>query len=146
MKQRGFTMLELLMVLALIALAYGMASPMLGKGQGTAEHKAAARSVVQALKSARNHAISERKETTVNFDLKNAAFSHAGGSQAFPKDVAVKLDTTAKELTSETSGAIRFYPDGGSTGGRVSLSRGGRTLRVDVDWLNGRIAVHEDNA
>ncbi|MEN9559597.1 MAG: hypothetical protein RLZZ502_808 [Pseudomonadota bacterium] len=132
------------MVLAIIALGYGLAGPLIGKGQGSSEHKAAVRQVVQSLKAARNQAISERKETTVGFDLKERVMTRADERFVLPTEVEIKLDTTAKELSGEGKGAIRFYPDGGSTGGRVSLSRKERLLRIDVDWLSGRVSVHEE--
>jgi general secretion pathway protein H len=45
------------------------------------------------------------------------------------------------DLVNDRVGAIRFYPDGGSNGGRVTLAAGERKFEIDVDWLTGRIAV-----
>ena len=49
----------------------------------------------------------------------------------------VELNTARSELTSETAGGIRFFPDGGSTGGNVRLEANGRIYRVNVAWLTG---------
>ena len=38
-------------------------------------------------------------------------------------------------------GSIRFYPDGGSNGGRITLGAGDLKYEVDVDWLTGRVAI-----
>ena len=38
---------------------------------------------------------------------------------------------------------ITFYPDGSSTGGRVTLRDEDNGYVVDVDWLTGRIDVRE---
>ena len=38
-------------------------------------------------------------------------------------------------------GSIRFYPDGGSNGGRITVASGARKFDVDVDWLTGRVAI-----
>ena len=43
----------------------------------------------------------------------------------------------------QDTGAIRFFPDGSSTGGRVTLMVGERSYAVDVDWLTGRVRVLE---
>ncbi len=43
-------------------------------------------------------------------------------------------------------GGIRFYPDGSSTGGRVTLSLEGLQMRVDVEWLTGRVRITEDDS
>ena len=44
------------------------------------------------------------------------------------------------ELDDKT-GAIRFFPDGGSDGGRVTIAAGERKYEVDIDWLTGRVAI-----
>ena len=42
---------------------------------------------------------------------------------------------------SERQGSIRFFPDGGSNGGRITVASGERKYEVDVDWLTGRVAI-----
>jgi general secretion pathway protein H len=44
----------------------------------------------------------------------------------------------------DAAGAIRFYPDGGSSGGGVVVRDGGRRFIVLVDWLSGNISVVRD--
>ncbi|PIV82132.1 type II secretion system protein GspH, partial [bacterium CG17_big_fil_post_rev_8_21_14_2_50_64_8] len=58
-----------------------------------------------------------------------------------PEKIEVALFTAQSELMDAKTGAIRFYPDGSSTGGRVTLSRGERKYRVDVDWMTGRVKI-----
>ena len=36
---------------------------------------------------------------------------------------------------------LRFVPDGGSNGGRITVASGARKFDVDVDWLTGRVAI-----
>jgi len=48
-----------------------------------------------------------------------------------------------QESPNDDTGGIRFFPDGSSTGGRISVARGQRTLVVEVDWLLGRVSVNE---
>jgi general secretion pathway protein H len=43
-------------------------------------------------------------------------------------------------------GEIRFFPDGSSTGGEITLAGGNAHRYVQVDWLTGRVAVYEDTA
>jgi general secretion pathway protein H len=38
-------------------------------------------------------------------------------------------------------GGIRFYPDGGSTGGNVRLEANGRIYQVNVAWLTGEASL-----
>ncbi len=49
--------------------------------------------------------------------------------------------TTAGEARKGAAPAIRFDPDGSSTGGRIDLVEGKRKLEIGVDWLTGRVRV-----
>mgnify|MGYP000847687737 CR=1 FL=1 len=64
-----------------------------------------------------------------------------GRDVALPPKVDLKLFTAQSDLLNERQGAIRFFPDGGSNGGRVTVSSGERKFEVDVDWLTGRVAI-----
>jgi general secretion pathway protein H len=58
-----------------------------------------------------------------------------------PPRVELKLFTAQRDIVNDTTGAIRFYPDGGSNGGRITVASGERKFEVDVDWLTGRVAI-----
>jgi general secretion pathway protein H len=62
---------------------------------------------------------------------------------ALPPGIELKLFTAQRDLVSDQVGTVRFYPDGGSNGGRITLAAGERKFDVDVDWLTGRVAVLE---
>jgi general secretion pathway protein H len=51
--------------------------------------------------------------------------------------------TITGEQRDVTQGDIRFNPDGSSTGGRISVADGARSIAVGVDWLSGRVSVAE---
>jgi general secretion pathway protein H len=143
----GMTLLELIIALALIAVLAVSAAPMLGKGMGTIDQRAAAQRVTATLKHARNVAVSQRIEAAVTFNIKTLVVTAPDvAPYTLPKGVALDITTIEKEKVDDDTAGIRFYPDGGSTGGRVTLKKGDRTLRIDVDWLTGRVKVEEDNA
>ena len=58
-----------------------------------------------------------------------------------PEEMRVALTTARSELTGENAGGIRFYPDGGSTGGYVELESDNRIYKVSVAWLTGETIV-----
>jgi general secretion pathway protein H len=49
--------------------------------------------------------------------------------------------TAAAELIDTGSGRIRFFPDGGATGGAIDLALGEQHSRVSVDWLTGQVEI-----
>jgi len=53
----------------------------------------------------------------------------------------VNHDISQYDIVNEKTGSIRFFPDGGSNGGRITVASGDRKFEVDVDWLTGRVAI-----
>ena len=53
----------------------------------------------------------------------------------------IVLTTARSEVTSESVAGIRFFPDGGSTGGRVDLVVHGREYIVNIAWLTGEASL-----
>src|SRR5581483_465784 len=138
----GVTLLELLIVLALMALVTGIVFPMLGAPVSTSELRASARQLAAGLRLARSEAVAQRRETFLVVDLAGKRFKVDRDPQehALPRRVELKLFTAQQDLVNDRVGAIRFFPDGGSNGGRISVASGARKFDVDVDWLTGRVA------
>jgi general secretion pathway protein H len=139
----GMTLIEILVVLMLMALIASMTVPLLTGGVSGGQLKGAAREVAAGLRYARSDAVATRRETRLVFDLEQRTFSIDRDSRVhrLPQQVELKLFTAQSDLIDEKKGAIRFFPDGGSNGGRVTIGAGERKYEVDVDWLTGRVAI-----
>lgn len=140
---RGFTLVELLVVLALMGLALTVASPLIGNALPGTQMRAAARDVATGLRYARSLAISTNDDVTFDVDVEGRRFAVPQGRRtgSFPKDAEIVLTTARSELFDSGSGSIRFFPDGTSTGGGVEIVREGRRFLITVDWLTGRVAI-----
>ena len=140
---RGVTLLELLVVLSIMAVIAAIVVPVFTGGVSGSELKGATREVAAGLRLARSEALATRKETRVMLDLENRSFQveRDPRTHALPKQIELKLFTAQSDLLSDKVGAIRFFPDGGSNGGRVTLAAGERKYNVDIDWLTGRVAI-----
>ena len=80
-------------------------------------------------------------------DVEKRRFEIDGGTgRDLPEGIGVKLFTARSELLDGDRGRIRFFPDGSSTGGRVTLASGERRYFVDVDWLTGLVRVRSGDA
>ena len=139
---RGLTLIEILLVRAIIRGVTAIALPMV-MGTSNAEMRSAARQLASGLRLARSEAVSQRRETFLVIDLAGRRFKVDRDAREYPlpKNVELKLYTAQKDLVDEKTGSIRFYPDGGSNGGRITLAAGERKYEVDVDWLTGRVAI-----
>ena len=136
-------LLELLIVIALMGIVAALVVPMFGGPVSTSELRATARQLAAGLRLARSEAVSERRETFLVVDVAGKRFKvdREAREHALPSKVDLKLFTAQNDLVSENVGAIRFYPDGGSNGGRITVAAGARKFNVDVDWLTGRVAI-----
>jgi general secretion pathway protein H len=141
----GFTLLEVIVVLALGAIIYVvLLSGPLGKASA-ADLKAAARSLASGLRTAQTTAMATRRDALLTIDMESHEYLTSGEQQPrkLPDNIDLKLYTAQTEVTSEKRGSIRFYPDGSSTGGRITVASGERKYLVDVDWLTGRVSINE---
>lgn len=143
MRHAGFTLLELLIVIALMGIIAALVVPMFGGPVSTSELRATARQLAAGLRLARSEAVSERRETFLVVDVAGKRFKvdREAREHALPSKVDLKLFTAQNDLVSQNVGSIRFYPDGGSNGGRITVASGARKFDVDVDWLTGRVAI-----
>lgn len=132
-RDRGFTLLELLVVIALVALATAGVGVGVTQGlQANAERSALA-GMLALLRSARLQAIASGAPVQAHFDLPGRRLTVPGRAPlAWPAELTVKL-TTAQGL----GAAFEFYPDGAASGGHVLLEHGARRWRIDLAWLTG---------
>ena len=77
-RHSGFTLLEMLVVLALLAMVYALVPPMITIGGSTTELKAGARQVAAGLRKARSQAIVSRDEATLTLDVEARSFRLSG--------------------------------------------------------------------
>lgn len=144
-RQGGFTLLEILVVLVLLSMTYALVPPLFATGGSTTELKAGARQVAAGLRKARSLAIARREETTLTLDVeaRNFFLSGDGVRRKLPHTATISVFTAQGEVADASSASIRFYPDGSSTGGRVTLAMGERKFDIDVDWLTGQVEILE---
>lgn len=145
MRQRGFSLLEIIVVITIIGLAYTLLPKMVFSGVSGAELRSNARAVATGLRLARDAAINTRREAVLSIDLENRAFTlpNDGRLHKLNDKLDVKLYTSEADLISDKIGTIRFYPDGSSNGGRVTVAAGERGFEIDVDWLTGHVTIKD---
>jgi general secretion pathway protein H len=142
----GFTLIELLVVLAILAAGLALVLPAIGRAIPALVLRTEARAVADLLRAGRSAAIAGNREAVVRIDLDARRAVLAGGDDgavALDRRFALRLVTAEEELAGQGAGAIRFFPDGTSTGGLVRLGDGARVYEVRVDWLTGRVSLAE---
>ncbi len=115
---RGFTMVELLVVMAIAALLLTAVPPLISAAFPGVEFKDAARRTVAALRVARETAIRTGADVALMVDVQESTLTLAGmHTMSLPRHVRVKINAASRKMLDEQRGAVRFFPDGSSTGG-----------------------------
>jgi general secretion pathway protein H len=125
----GFTLLEILIVLAILGFAVALAVPYLGRQTSRASLAASAQEVRAALLGARSDAIAGDREVTFSGDI--GGYRVNGVRHVFPGSPAVRVEI-------KDGARISFFPSGGASGGRLVLRDATQSVAIDIEALTGR--------
>ena len=140
----GITLVELLIVVTLLVTLSAVLAPILMPSP-TRTLRGTAGEIATTLRETRRLARAQQAPRRFVVDARARRFGIEGaaGWHPLPDDMEVALTTAQSLLVDQQRGGIDFFPDGSSTGGRVSLEMAERSVRVDIEWLTGRIRVSE---
>ena len=142
---KGFTLLELVVAIAIVALVLGVSAPSMQRLYQSAQYHGAVNDVVTLLSSARYSAIRKGRNEDVLINPETRIIVVGKKEQPLPKNLQVEV-LGARELNRGGAGVIRFYADGSSSGGYVKLQNdSGMGVQVEVDWLLGRVTLCHEN-
>jgi len=145
---RGFTLLELIVVLAIAGLLFSLGGPCVRTLAATMEYRDAVRQIVSAAKNARRDAFAQGIPMDLLIDTDRNRYALSADSPSVSADqfapLPEVLDITvvyAAEVSPRPGlAAIRFYPAGGSSGGEISVARpSGAGVHLTIDWLLGDV-------
>lgn len=141
----GFTLFEMLAVILLIGIVASAVSVSVSQGLASARVSAASGELAAALRWTRAQAIVRGQEMTLDVDTANDTYRVPGKNEVrLPQGMKLGLTSAKEDQLNEHTGRIRFFPDGSSTGGRVTLQREKREWHINVAWLTGAVSVVAD--
>ena len=150
----GFTLLELLVVLAIAGALAALVPPVVSAVVPGTKARVAALDLASTLRDARNLAITSSQTIDVEFDFERSTFTVAGAAvNDLPRGMAVAMlnfsgygiedRRAARALNDVEKYTLRFFPDGSSNGIRARVGSETRGYVVAVDWLLGRVTIEE---
>lgn len=139
--RRGFTLIEVLVVLVLMAALAAVTAPSIGRGFGAIELQTTARQIAAMLRLARMKAVREQQIFLVGFDLEKNEVELTREDLGFrktfelPESVTIqKVTRTGEEPISDVKVSCHFVPNGLSESFEVWLrTKRGRELKVVQD-------------
>jgi len=152
--QRAFTLIEIMMVVAIIGLIAGLSiSPLIKALQKEGMRKALG-DVEDVCFSARQQAIFSRQKTAVLFKPQTGEFSVEGGgggprngkvtSSRLPDGISfAMLDIFHKDYAESEWARVFFYPDGTSDEAVIVLLGKGERKQITLDYVTGMPIVSE---
>jgi general secretion pathway protein H len=138
-QEEGFTLVELLVVLAIIVGVAATASLRIGASRTTRIVETTTTQVLSALRLARLDAIQNGEPRNVVLDVgKRQLLASGHDAIIFDESVSISFSNVRKQAgTLATDPAIIFLPDGRSSGGEVAIKSGDVQRILAVNWLTG---------
>lgn len=141
--QDGFTLLEIVCVLAIVALLAAILLPRIPVGTTRPRLEAYAIETAALLSADRNTAMRRHAQvsTDVNASARSVRSASTGHIVRVPSDVV--FDAVLPRLCNNrpSFSAISFLPSGMSCGGSIVFTRLGSSYEIRVNWLTGGVEV-----
>lgn len=140
---RGFTLLELMLVMLIIAVAAALVGPAVGSRLLRADARRTAAQLRSAMELMRLHAVrSGRAELLVVDPEENAYWREGGGGAVEVAPESGILSAQSRWVRENGQVEFHFYPDGTNSGGAVRVAQGrSETATAYVIWLDPLLGV-----
>jgi general secretion pathway protein H len=137
---RGFSLFEMMIVLAVIASLSAVAATAFAPATGRAQLKLEAQEIAAIFSSARTRAITERTVTRISLDAAQQSIVAGSPQQIRRLPPSLTLGVASKDENQRRL-SVSFFPDGGSSGADFALSGANQSVLFHVDWLTGRVST-----
>lgn len=133
---RGYSLLELLIALMIMALAAVIVTATINQSGETRAIRQITVTLVDNMKQARSRAEWTGNSQEIRFNASDRTFrTSLGHSIQIPTTVRVEFTTSEQEGLAR----VRFDPDGSSSGGKIILAGPRSKSTITIDWLTSHV-------
>jgi general secretion pathway protein H len=147
-RQAGFTLLEMVGVIAVVAMLAAILLPKVPRTTTRPRLEAYAMEAAALLKADRTAALRRKAQITAQVDAPGRAIRSGATGRILqvPDDVSFQAQLPLSCNERPARSTISFFATGTSCGGSIVLSRLGTGYEVRVNWLTGGIEVVPRNS
>ena len=141
--EEGFTLLEVICVLAIIAMITAVILPAIPRGTSRPRLEAYAVEMAAMLKADRNAAMRRHAPVVARIDAAERSMrsGSTGHVVQVPADVTFDALLSARCNQRPAGSTIQFFASGMSCGGVIAITRLGTGYEIRVQWLTGGVDV-----
>lgn len=134
----GFTLVEMLVVLAIMAVVAAIAAPGIAKNYRTKNLDTLTSEITTRLRLSRTSAVATAKPKQIVLDPRAGSIRFGErDTLSLPEDVEMTVITGKETIAADRQAILTFLPDGSASGLEIDLQRKGQTARIEVNWLTG---------
>ena len=146
---KGFTLLELVVALVIVSLLASAAVPSLQRYAESSRYHSTVRDLVLSAREAKRKSRALGEPVDLLIDTRAKRFllttkplkADFDDAVVIPDELEVSVVYAREVSPGDGIAAIRFYPEGGATGGEITLTRpSGAGVLLTVDWLLADVA------
>ena len=146
---KGFTLMELMIVMAIIAIASAVIIPRIGSSEGKL-YRAQLKTLTAALNYNRRSAVVKNQ----SFEMTLFPYTNQDDNQAANRNPSfnkgdwqsqgaeIKWQSGSQD-THNKSVKIKFFPQGGATGGTITIQQGLYLAQLSIDGITGKVTIKE---
>jgi len=143
--ERGFTLLEIIIVIFLISIMLTLAFPSFST-VGESKLKSDAKKIASILRYLNDSSVSTKESFSLRVELREKLIYYTGpdGEKKERFDSISAVELQSKGIVTEGELIIIFGPSGASEAVRFLLSRNEKAMTVDFNPVSGRVKIIRD--
>ncbi|MFN7089151.1 MAG: Tfp pilus assembly protein FimT/FimU [Allorhizobium sp.] len=138
-QDEGFSLLEMIIVVAILSLGITIASFAFQAAQRPKTPDSVAREIAHLIVFIRLDAVNSRRQRSLVVDMATRTISNERGDRSLfvPAGIEITAVTGRELIGTENRAVIVFLPDGSSSGGEISFDNGIAPVVLRIPWLTG---------
>lgn len=140
--EAGYSLLEMLVILAIVSMFMAAMPTLYTVLVPNFQVRQFAYDIADTARSLRTQAKTNREIHVIQIVEGSNSLLVDGEAMPGPDAMVLGFDADFAWNTAY-SDRIEFYPNGASSGGTITLEKGGLSIAVKIDWASGRVEVEQ---